>query len=102
MKATKIEMEQKTDQQIRLVDGEFTPSEACDILKSLLDEKINFHKLQRLTIWEGNVNGNCSFPNNRIEELQSEKETVDEFIKAARQNGSMIKIKGILDITTIR
>lgn len=102
MKATKTKTEKKTDQMIRLVDGEFTPAEACDIVNSLLDEKINFHKLQRLTIWEGNVNGNCSFPNNRIEELMREKETAKTFFKMARENGSMIKIKGNLEIELIR
>ena len=102
MKATKIESDKKVDQSIRLVDGEFTPSEACDIVNSLLDEKINFHKLQRLTIWEGNVNGNCSFPNNRIEELMREKEIAREFFKLAREKGAMLKIKGNLEIELIR
>ena len=102
MKAAKTQTEQKTDQQIRLVDGEFTPAEAGDIINALLDQKINFHKLQRLTIWEGNVNGNCSFPNTRIEELEREKEIAREFFKMARENGSMLKIKGNLEIELIR
>lgn len=102
MKAAKTPTEHKKDQQIRLVDGEFTPAEAGDIVNSLLDQKINFHKLQRLTIWEGNVNGNCSFPNTRIEELEREKEIAREFFKMARENGSMLRIKGNLEIELIR
>ena len=102
MKEVKTIKAQKTDQLIRLVDGEFTPSEASDVINSLLHQKINFHKIQRLTIWEGNVNGNCSFPNSRIEELQQEKEIAREFFKMARENGYMLKIKGNLEIELIR
>lgn len=33
---------------IKLVDGEFTPSQALDILSTLIDEKINYHKVEKL------------------------------------------------------
>ena len=39
-----------TKQNIQLVDGVFTVSEANDIIQNLINEKINFHKLQRLTL----------------------------------------------------
>ena len=102
MKTSTTKTEKRTDQQIRLVDGEFTPSEALDIIGALLDQKINFHKLQRLTIWEGNVHGNCSFPNGRIAELEEEKKIAKEFLHQAINNGTMIKIKGNLEIEMIR
>ncbi|MGB5238812.1 MAG: hypothetical protein WBN59_14380 [Flavobacteriaceae bacterium] len=90
------------DQKIRLVDGEFTPSEACDIVNALLDQKINFHKIQRLSMWEGDINANASFPNSRIEELEAEKIRFKEYMKTAREDGSLVKIKGNLDISFIR
>lgn len=90
------------DQKIHLVNGEFTPSEACDIVNALLDQKINFHKLQRLAMWEGNINANASFPNSRIEELVAEKDKFKEYIRAAREEGAMLKIKGNLEISLIR
>ncbi|MGB5693106.1 MAG: hypothetical protein WBM43_10920 [Flavobacteriaceae bacterium] len=90
------------DQKIRLVDGEFTPSEACDIVNALLDQKINFHKIQRLSMWEGDINANASFPNSRIEELEAEKIRFKEYMKTAREDGSLVKIKGNLDISFTR
>ncbi|MEN8798595.1 MAG: hypothetical protein ABF293_05065 [Flavobacteriaceae bacterium] len=90
------------DQKIRLVDGEFTPSEACDIINALLEQKINFHKLQRLAMWEGNINANASFPNSRIDELETERKSFKEYMRIAREEGAMLKIKGNLEITLIR
>lgn len=94
--------EVKIDQSIRIVDGEFTPEEANDIVRALVNEKINFHKLQRLAIWEGDVNANASFPNSRIEELEGEKIKFNEFVKLARKGGSMLRIEGDLKVSLIR
>lgn len=94
--------EVKIDQSIRIVDGEFTPEEANDIVRALVNEKINFHKLQRLAIWEGDVNANASFPNSRIEELEREKIKFNEFVKLARKGGSMLRIEGDLKVSLIR
>ncbi len=102
MEPKKITREVAREQKIRLVDGEFTPSEACDIVNALFDQKINFHKIQRLSLWEGDVNANASFPNSRIEELEAEKIKFKEYMKTAREGGSMVKIKGNLDISFIR
>ena len=102
METKKTTTETAKEQKIRLVDGEFTPSEACDIVNALLDQKINFHKLQRLAMWEGNINANASFPNHRIEELEAEKKRFKEYMRDARKQGAMVNIKGILDISFTR
>ena len=41
-------------QKVQLVEGKFTPSEAADVVSSLISEKINFHKIQRLSSLERN------------------------------------------------
>ena len=102
METTKIKKQMKLDQEIRVVDGEFTPSEACDIVNALLDQKINFHKLQRLALWEGNVNANCTFPNGRIEELEQEKINFKEIVNQARKQGAMLQLKANLEVTLTR
>ena len=86
-------------QQIQLVKGSFSPSEASDIICALLDEKINFHKLQRLIIREGSHG--CKSPqlDGRIQELEEEKQIAREFISNNREAGRNLKISGTLEIT---
>ena len=86
-------------QKIQLVEGEFTPSEASDVVGALIDEKINFHKVQRLGQWIRNENKVCRYENNRIKELLKEKRTAKEFIAAARAQGYNVRINGTLEIT---
>nr|WP_299387145.1 hypothetical protein [Allomuricauda sp.] len=89
----------KTDQKIQLVDGSFTPSEALDVITSLLDEKINFHKLQRISWCEGDRDANTKYPDGRIQELEQEKVIAKNFINSVRSEGKRLRIDGILKIT---
>lgn len=89
----------RTKQKIQLVDGTFTPSEASDVILALLDEKINFHKLQRLSWCEGSTAADTEYPDSRIQELEKEKQIIKEFIASVRHEGKKLKISGVLNIT---
>jgi hypothetical protein len=86
---------------IHLVKGVFTPSEATDILNGLIDEKINFHKIQRLQRWEGNHNSDTKDLNNRISELENEREKIMNYILEMKVAGKSIKIEGNLEFSAI-
>lgn len=92
---TKTKKAKKT---IQLVDGTFTPSEASDVINALIDEKINFHKIQRLQLWEGNHKCNTNGLDGRIEELMKEKQMAREIINEARTKGTNIIINGTLNL----
>lgn len=99
MKAAVQNVGSDTTQKIQLVDGLFTVSEASDVVLALLNEKINFHKLQRLSLCEGHQHANTKFPDERITELEHEKSVAKEFFAQARAKGNTIKIDGILKIS---
>ncbi len=88
-----------TKQKVHLVDGVFTVSEASDVVLALINEKINFHKLQRLSLSEGSIMANTKYPDERISELEHEKSVAKEFLAQARLKGNTIKIDGILNIS---
>ncbi|WP_455169016.1 hypothetical protein [Aegicerativicinus sediminis] len=92
----KVKTEAKT---IQLVKGKFTPSEASDVITSLIDEKINFHKIQRLKIWEGSHRSETNLLDGRIDELQKEKRIWKGIISDARKQGKNLKINGVLSIS---
>lgn len=86
-------------QKIELVKGEFTPSEASDIIVKLIDVKINFHKIQRLQILEGNQECKTNQLDGRIQELEREKEIAREFIDSKRGLGQNLMINGTLELS---
>lgn len=87
-------------QSIKLIDGNFSPSEATDIINAVLDVKINFHKLQRLSKTEGDTNNDCCYDNDRIDELLTSKQQVKKLLNSMRQNGGKISINSNIIINT--
>lgn len=86
---------------LKLVDGVFSPSNASDLLKELINTKINFHKLNRLSLQEGNHEDEAPFDNSRILELESERENFWEAVRYARENNKSIKLKSTITIEYI-
>jgi uncharacterized protein with FMN-binding domain len=88
----------KKAQKINLIDGSFTASEASDIINSVLQVKINFHKLQRLSVTEGNQKDECTYDSSRIAELMNEQSVAKEFFSQARLEGKKLKMSSIIKI----
>lgn len=95
---TKTEQFNKT---IQLVRGEFIPTEASDVILALIDEKITFHQKQRIQKWEQNHKNNSEDLDDRIKQLENEKQIAKEFIAQAKNLNSNITINGILEIAIV-
>ncbi|RED50141.1 hypothetical protein [Seonamhaeicola aphaedonensis] len=95
---TQKTMTRAKNKSIDLIDGVFNVSDAADIINSVLDVKINYHKLKRLSRTEGNINDLCEYDNARIDELIKAKEDTRIFFNELRQSGKKLKINGIISI----
>lgn len=89
----------KSDQKINLIDGVFKASEAADIINDVLKVKINFHKLQRLSITEGNQEDACEYDSGRIDELLNEQKIAKDFFRQARIQGKKLKMTSTIHIS---
>jgi hypothetical protein len=92
-------MNQSVNHQLKLIEGKFTKSEALNIVNNVVDVKINFHKLQRLSRTEGNMNDKCSYDNSRITELISDKADIKAFLTSLEADGCNIKISSTVHIS---
>ena len=86
---------------VQLIDGVFTPSEALDVINALIKEKINFHKIHRLSLREGDENSNTTFDDSRVKELYAERENFKEVYFKARELNKRVKINGKIEIELI-
>lgn len=89
-------------QKFQLIEGTFTGQEAQDLINALLNEKINFHKLQRLSACEGDISADTRFPDNRIKELEAEKQHARAFINL-KEGGvyKRFRINGTIELELI-
>jgi hypothetical protein len=87
------------NQQLKLIEGSFSKREALDIISNTVDVKINFHKLERLSKTEGNINDACTYDNTRITELIKDKADIKAFLSSLDVNGCTIKIASTIHIS---
>jgi hypothetical protein len=99
MKNATLEVSKTIDQQLKLIEGKFSKREALNIINNVVDVKINFHKLQRLSKTEGNINDECTFDNSRITELINDKADMKAFLTSLEANGCNIKISSTIHIS---
>ena len=89
------------ESKFQLVDGEFTPSQASDIISSLINQKINYHKLEVLQNWERNHKHDEELLRNRINELEEEMKIAKDFILKLKKEGKNVRIDGIIKMTGV-
>jgi hypothetical protein len=89
-------------QKVQLVEGQFSPSHAAQVVTSLLDTKINFHKLIKLSACIAEHEADTEYVDRRIEELELEKLVAQELIKEARMKGQNIRINGTLELNFVK
>lgn len=89
------------NQSFKLVEGEFTPVEAADVLFSLIGDKIKFHNLQMLSNQE-RFGGDVSHSLKRIEELKASKNLVKEIILEARDKGYTLSLNSKVEVTLVK
>lgn len=85
-------------QTIKLVDGEFSKLQALDIISALIDQKINYHKVEGMQLWESNHHADGDHINLRIEELLKAKEEFKNYLKDKKGKEVRFTIKGALEI----
>jgi hypothetical protein len=85
--------------QLKLIEGKFSKREALNIVNNVVDVKINFHKLQRLSRTESNINDACTFDTSRITELINDKANIKAFLTSLEVNGCDIKISSTIHIS---
>lgn len=99
MEAQELKQEPTITQKIQLVNGIFTPTEAAQVILNLIEQKINFHKIQRLQKWEANHNFNTETIDRRIKELKKEKRIAQEFMDQSNAAGKDVKINGVVELS---
>ncbi|WP_224487879.1 hypothetical protein [Robertkochia flava] len=99
MKTNVLSSVMETQKEVQLIKGEFTPSEASEIIGALIDQKINFHEVRKFQRWESNHDCGTEDLNTRIDELKAEKAKAKSFINGLEDAEYSIKINGVLEIT---
>ncbi|MDZ7720408.1 MAG: hypothetical protein U5K72_16450 [Balneolaceae bacterium] len=82
---------------LTLIKGTFTPSEAQEMLMSLISSKISFHNIKNLRSYEYNGSEEQE-SKQRIGELEKMREKLLIHLKNADKNGMSVKVESQIKI----
>ena len=88
-------MKVQTKKEIKLIDGVFTPNEAKSLLVTMIDNKINYHKLDDFS-YHIRTDRHPHHSKKRVEELLETKAQLRSWIDLIQH--SSLKIKGTVTI----
>lgn len=83
---------------LKLIEGEFTPSEARKIILDLISRKINYHTIEAFSIKE-RFNGDISYSEKRIIELKEASSYLEDILTDASEKKLNLKVNSFIEIT---
>jgi len=90
-------MKVESKNEIKLIDGVFTPNEAKSIIVTMIDNKIKYHKLDDFS-YHIRKNRHPHHSEQRIAELVDTKNELRNWIDTVQQYSTQLKIKGTITI----
>lgn len=87
----------KNKHKYRLIEGDFAPKEAKEILFALIKDKINFHNKHAFSK-AVRFNEDSSRSEKRVEQLKQSHEDIKNVIEYATKNGLKLSIKSNIEI----
>lgn len=85
-------------QKVQFINETFSPSEAKDVILKVIDDQINYYKLQDLSCWMKNNPSQQEVACDRIAQMKQKKEQLSEIIKEAEAVGQKVKLSCDFDI----
>ncbi|TDD76026.1 hypothetical protein [Flavobacterium caseinilyticum] len=86
--------------QFKLVEGQFAPAEAGKVLFSLINNKINYHNLEKFSN-QIRFDEDSSHSKIRIETLSEASAYIKDLISEASSKNIELKIEGVIQIVLL-
>ena len=83
---------------LKLVDGDFTPEDALEVVSCLLQSKINFHHGRALSL-EERFGVDPAHSHQRVIELKAAQRELRELIDHAKRNNLQLSLESIISLT---
>ncbi|MFN8359953.1 MAG: hypothetical protein U0264_08550 [Candidatus Kapaibacterium sp.] len=87
----------KTSETLSIIEGNFTPGEANEILSQMISSKINFHNLRNLSSQE-RYGKDDEISHIRIPALWKEMEKLQAIVSEAYRNGKRLAVTSAIQI----
>ena len=89
---------QENNRNTSITRDQFSPSEAKDVIKNLIDSQLNFYKLKQLQNWIGDHSAAQEELEEKLALLEKRKEEFESIIEQARQLNCSLTVDTSIEI----
>ena len=86
------------NREAQILNGEYTASEARDVISKIIDDQINFCKTQFMSHYEGNHEVGTDYYEKKIADLNYKKQEFKESLSRAKKEGLKISLEGSIKL----
>ncbi len=90
----------KKNHSFKLIDGQFSPSDAGKVIFALVGSKINYHSMEKFSN-EERFGKDAGHSAKRIAALKKVKNSLKKIFDSAEQKGLNVKMSGFIEITIV-
>lgn len=90
-------MKNENHHEFKLIDSIFTPEEASSVLTTLINSKINYHRLDDFSN-HIRFDRDLTHSQKRIKELEAALTSLKQFTTKAKESGSNMVVKGLVTL----
>ncbi len=90
----------KKNHSFKLIDGQFSPSDAGKVVFALVSSKINYHTMEKFSN-EERFGKDAAHSEKRIAALKKVKDSLKKVFDLAEQKGLNVKMNGFIEITIV-
>lgn len=90
----------ESNQKLELINGQYTPTDAREVLLALINHKINFNNMAAFSA-EERTNESVEHYRKRVKQLQELREAVINLIEEAAAGGYDLRINGSFGVTLV-
>lgn len=94
----KIQLLMKNTEKLTIVEGNFTHSEAKEILMNMFTSKINFHNIKNWSSQE-RFGKDDDIAQKRLPELRNEMKKLEEILSEAKAKNKKIVVNSVINIS---
>lgn len=88
-------------QKTKLIGGIYDPTDAGQIVLSILNTQISFYHDQFIKQWEADHSTGTTYRDQKIKELQYKRNVIKALIEQSKAEGSQLSIDGVFELKVI-
>jgi hypothetical protein len=87
---------------LRLMDEQYTPEEAAEIIETMVSDRIKLDKVRMLRQWEYDHSANFTTNGNQFSAIKAQRQQAQSLLETAKSLGYRVEFKANIEVRLVK